>query len=157
MFCCDIGKTSVGMSNSDDPLADIRYALHAERRIPPEDVRRLYDHVGWWPDRDLGAITEVLDAGPAVGAWDGDCLAGFARAVHDTRFRAYIEDVVVHADYRRRGVAGRLLARLLDEVSVIETISLFCDPAVAGLYESLGFQRLSRSQSVLHRRRAYPR
>lgn len=138
------------MSRCDSPLVDIQYSLHAERRICPAELRRLYDHVGWWPDRDLVSIAEVLDQGLAVGAWGGDRLIGFARAVHDTKFRAFIEDVVVYASYRHRGVASRLLLCLLDDLSHIETISLFCDPAIANLYEALGFQRLSRSQTVLH-------
>lgn len=133
-------------------LEEIRYSLHAERPISAEQLRRLYDHAGWWPNRTLDGIAAVLDSGPAVGAWDGDSLIGFARAVDDTKFRAYVEDVVVHADYRRCGVASSLISRLLDELRHFETISLFCNPAIAGLYEARGFQRLSNPDVVLHRR-----
>lgn len=131
---------------------EVRYSLHSERRVAADQLRRLYDHVGWWPNRSLNDIADILDQGPAVGAWDGDRLIGFARAVHDTKFRAYVEDVLVHPGYHRHGVATRLLSRLLDELRDIETISLFCDPAIAGLYEAQGFRRLARPEAVLHRR-----
>jgi len=125
-------------------------ALHTERAIDAAAVRALYEAVHWWPDRQPAAIAAILGDAPAVGAWDGDRLIGFARAVTDGVFRAYIEDVVVEPAYRRRGLATQMLRRLLAALADIETISLFCGPDLAGLYERLGF-KASKSQVVLHR------
>ena len=128
----------------------VAIASHAERAIAARLLHQLYDHAGWWPRRAEGEIAAMLDAGPAVGAWEGDRLVGFARAVVDGRFRAYIEDVVVEGGYRRQGVGGRLVARLLRELGPIETVSLFCDPALVPWYEGHGFR--PTSQIVMHRR-----
>ena len=135
-----------------EPGADgaVEIASHLERVIPARSVRQLYDHAGWWPRRGEGAIAAVLDAGPAVGAWEGERLVGFARAVADGPFRAYIEDVIVEGRYRGRGVGNRLVARLLRELGPIETVSLFCDPALVPWYEGHGFR--PTSQIVMHRR-----
>jgi GNAT superfamily N-acetyltransferase len=132
-------------------MGKIVCALHARRPTAAESVRALYDEAGWWPERRLEDIAAVLAGGPAVGAWDGDGLVGFARAVDDGRFRAYVEDVVVQRAYRRDSVASRLLGLLLTELTHVETISLFCDPALAGLYEPFGFRAVSRTEVVLHR------
>ena len=130
----------------------IAIASHQERPIDARDVRGLYDSVQWWPDRTRDDIAAVLAAGPAVGAWDGDRLVGFARAVTDGHLRAYIEDVVVHPDHRHAGIATALLDQLIAALGSIETVSLFCEPALIELYERQRF-RPRRSQVVMHRRR----
>lgn len=125
-------------------------APHQERLIDPVAVRSLYDAVHWWPDRRLDDIAAILAANPAIGAWEGGQLVGFARAVTNGRLRAYTEDVAVHPDYRRNGIATALLERLLDALGPIETISLFCEPELVDLYARLGF-KARRSQVVMHR------
>jgi GNAT superfamily N-acetyltransferase len=121
------------------------------RSISPEAVRQLYDLAGWWPHRNIKDIAYVLGHDCAVGVWDNEHLIGFARAVSDGRFRAYIEDVVVHPDYRHRGTSRLLMAELLKALGHIETISLFCEPGLVPLYERHGFQ-LHPVQRVLHRK-----
>lgn len=123
--------------------------FHTQRRIDPQALRSLYDQESWWPDRSLDAIAAVLERDLALGVWDGDTLIGFARAISDGQFRAYIEDVVVHQDYRRRGIAVQMLTQLMGALNHIETVSLFCSAELVGLYEQLGF-KLRRSQLVLH-------
>jgi ribosomal protein S18 acetylase RimI-like enzyme len=129
---------------------DMEFALNTERPISAQAVRRLYDHVGWWPDRSLADIDHVLAEGCSVGAWHGSELVGFARAVSDGKFHAYIEDVVVHEHYRRRDVCTMMLSRLLNELTHIETISLFCEPELTGLYQRQGFK--ATKQVVMHRK-----
>ena len=53
-------------------------------------------------------------------------------------------------EYQRSGLGSRLLSRLLAELAGIETVSLFCDPALAAFYERGGFSRTG--QLVMHRR-----
>ena len=74
---------------------------------------------------------------------------GFACAVTDGRLRAYIEDVAVHPDHRRAGIATALLDRLLAALGPIETVSLFREPDLVAMYERHGF-RTRRSQAVMH-------
>lgn len=133
-------------------MTDLAIQSHRDRVIDARLVRRLYEHAGWWPERQVEDIAAILDAGPAAGAWDGDKLVGFGRAVTDGRFRAYLEDIVVQAAYRRQGVGSRLVARLLEELAPIETVSLFCAPALAPFYGGCGFRQAK--QTVMHRERA---
>ncbi len=124
-------------------------AFHAERSIDAQSVRDLYDLADWWPNRQLGAIADMLDQDIAIGAWNNDHLIAFARTVTDGRFRAYIEDVVVHPTYRRQRIAVQILERLVDSLTHIETISLFCASDLVSLYEHVGF-KARRSQVVMH-------
>jgi predicted GNAT family acetyltransferase len=71
-------------------------------------------------------------------AWDGDRIIGKARALSDGVCNAYVVDVWTHSDYRRRGVASRLM-RLLAEQLDGQHIYLFTDDAEA-LYHQLGYR-----------------
>jgi GNAT superfamily N-acetyltransferase len=126
-------------------------ATHAQRAIDASDVLRLYREEGWWPERSADTVAAVLDQGPAVGAWDGDRLVGFARAVTDGRFRAYIEDVIVQKPFRRRGVAQLMLSALREELRSVDTVTLFSVSDLVPVYEQAGFRRTK--QVVLHARR----
>ncbi|KGX88293.1 GNAT family N-acetyltransferase [Pontibacillus marinus] len=123
---------------------------YGERVIPAKSVIRLYQNVGWWEDMKESEIEDILERTISVGAWIDDELVGFARAVSDGKFRAYVEDVVVHHQYRRKEIGTHIIERLLHELEHIDIISLFCDETLIPFYEIEGF-RSSSSQYVLHR------
>ena len=75
-----------------------------QRDIPAEGVLALYRTADWWPERTADQVRVVLDASSAVGAWHGQDLIGFARAVTDGSLREYVEDVIVSPGWRGRGV-----------------------------------------------------
>lgn len=126
---------------------------HSRRPIDPAAVQALYTAEGWWPERTAADLGTVLSRGPAVGAWMGDQLVGFARAVTDGRFRAYVEDVVVAAPHRGRGLGTMLIDRLHEQLREVDVVSLFCDPTLVRLYRERGYQ--PTRQVVAHRRRTH--
>ena len=75
-----------------------------ERAIDPQAVKTLYTTVGWWPEREAAEIAQILGADLAVGSVGRHSTGRFARVVSDQHFRAFIEDVVVHPAYQRRGI-----------------------------------------------------
>ena len=129
----------------------VEIAAHRQRPVSPEALRRLYDHLEWWPERSESEIAVMLRSTIAVGAWQGCALVGFARLVTDGPLRAYVEDVAVHERMRRQGVGTTILERLLDEATDVDIVSLFCEAELVPFYERLGFR--PTSQVVLHRRR----
>jgi GNAT superfamily N-acetyltransferase len=133
-----------------DDASEIQVTPHASRPITADQVVALYRAEGWWPERTADQVARVLDAFPAVGAWRGDRLVGFARSVSDGVLRAYIEDVVVAPDVRGLGVGRMLVAAIADQLQPIPVVSLFCDPRLVSFYEQAGFR--PTRQVVLHRR-----
>src|SRR3712207_6380011 len=127
--------------NSSAEVVEIR--AHRDRKIPPGALRKLFDHVGWDRPAEDEGVAAVLEAGPAVGAWRGEDLVGFARALSDGCFAAYVEDVMVHREWRGRGIGERVLSLLLVEDGDVVNVSLFCEPPVVGFYEAGGFRRTS--------------
>ncbi|MCA1054017.1 GNAT family N-acetyltransferase [Rossellomorea aquimaris] len=123
----------------------------SERQIRAHELMRLYRDAGWWPERDSTDIEKLLIEGCAVGAWYNDELVGFARAVTDGIFRAYIEDVVVDHRFQNSGIGKELVALLLEDLSHIDVISLFCEEDLIPFYEKNHF-KASKSQFVMHRK-----
>ncbi len=130
-------------------MSAFEIAFHRQHPISAQAVRILYDSAGWWPERREEEITQILDSGPAIGAWDGELLVGFARAVSDHHFRAYIEDLIIHPNYRSMGLGRLLLTRLMEALEHVDTVSLFCDPELVPFYERNGFKFIP-SQQVMH-------
>ena len=93
----------------------------------------------------------MLDGYPAVGAWDGDTLVGFARAVTDFRFRANIEDVLVLEGYRNGSIGTQITNLLLQSLEHVDVITLFCQRKLVSYYESLGFKEFTK-QAVMQKR-----
>lgn len=129
---------------------DITFANHLDRRIDPAQVRRLYETVTWGNGRDDEGILSALEATVAVGAWDGDRLVGFTRALSDGRYRAYIEDVMIDPDYRGNKIGERMVAALVDQLGDIEIVSLFCEPERVAFYGRNGFAA-HKTQVMMHR------
>jgi GNAT superfamily N-acetyltransferase len=127
----------------------IELATHRERPIPPAALRTLYDHVAWVRPATEAELGAVLAAGPAVGAWNGEELVGFVRALSDGHLAAYIEDVMVHERCRHLGVGSVLMTRLLQELDGVAVVTLFCAPGTAPFYQQQGFQP---SESVILQR-----
>jgi ribosomal protein S18 acetylase RimI-like enzyme len=114
---------------------------NGDREIPAEGVLKLYRAEGWWPERTAEQVRAVLRAAPAVGAWHGQELIGFARAVTDGILRAYVEDVIVSPDWRRMGIGQALLASLMEQLKPVPVVTLFCSPDLVGHYEASSFSR----------------
>ena len=134
---------------------DIEVSTALDRRIEAADVRRLYDGAGWWPEWQPDSIACAIAASVAVGAWDGERLVGFARALTDGVHRAYVEDVVVDPDYRGQQVGERVVAALVEALGDVHIVSLFCQPDRVPFYARNGF-RPSESQVMMHREAIAP-
>ena len=131
-------------------VEEIGYQRKEERPIAAAAVRRLYDGAGWRPDWSLGGIDRAIEASVAVGAWDGDRLVGFARAISDGEHRAYVEDVVIDPEYRGRRIGEGIVAALVEAIGEVHIVSLFCEPERVEFYARNGF-RASETAVMLHR------
>jgi N-acetylglutamate synthase-like GNAT family acetyltransferase len=123
----------------------------SEKPIKATELITLYSNAGWWEERNAEDIEIMLKQVISVGAWRNNVLIGFARAVSDHKFRAYIEDVVIHTDYQKSGIGTKLVSKLLNELSHIDVISLFCEENLIPFYEKNNF-KYSKSQLVMHKK-----
>lgn len=137
------------MSDSDCVIVQ----PHRARPIPGSGVRTLFDQEGWWPDRDEAMLARLVAAGPAVGAWSGGELVGFARLITDGTCRAYLEDLVVKRDMRGRGIGGELVQALHRELPDGAIVTAFFGPRLEVFYRRLGYS--ATHQVVAHHVRGH--
>lgn len=67
-------------------------------------------------------------------------VAGFITALSDNVLSAYLPLLEVHPDYRRRGVGGQLMRRMLDKLNGLYMIDLSCDEDMQTWYKSFGLK-----------------
>ena len=85
--------------------------------IAPADVYAVFATAEWTKARTLRQIGRMLEhSGIVVLARYDSKPVGFARAVSDLTFRAFVEDVIVVPDFRSKGI-GRALMASLDAVA----------------------------------------
>jgi ribosomal protein S18 acetylase RimI-like enzyme len=137
----------------DDPTAD-QASVDLERVSEVTDelveaVRRLYPQLTGSPVPDEQAVSRLLDAGAIVllarsdGAIVGMATLIIATALSGTT--AHVEDVVVDAGVRGRGIGARLMNELIviARAESADEMTLTSHPkreAANRLYQRLGFQ-----------------
>ncbi len=100
--------------------------------------------VGWpRPPSDEDRLAIIRSAPVAVVArGDDDVLTGFATAITDHRFAAYISLVEVLPEHQGRGVGTAMVRALLARLDSCYMVDLVCDDDVVPFYERLGGTRL---------------
>ncbi|HSD85294.1 MAG TPA: GNAT family N-acetyltransferase, partial [Anaerolineae bacterium] len=87
-----------------------------DHEIDLDQLTALFNSVGWerrTADRDRLAQL-VRGSLYVISAWEGERLVGFARAISDGAFNAYISTVAVLPEYQKRGIGRELIQRLSD-------------------------------------------
>jgi GNAT superfamily N-acetyltransferase len=106
-------------------------------------------------DADLSGFLSHWDFEPPPGTLSGifsgstevivardvesSVLCGYVTALSDRIACAYISALEVRPEYRRKGVATVLLARMVDRLNVFG-VYLSCAPALVPFYQSAGFK-----------------
>ncbi|MGB9988359.1 GNAT family N-acetyltransferase [Pseudoduganella rhizocola] len=132
-------------------LVDLMESFYAESSYPLDRA---------WAARSF----ETLLAQPALGAiWVADNGSLIGHAVLTVRYAmefgalaAAIDDLFVHAGYRRQGVAYALLAALLDDCSARGCRSVYVEVGASNagataLYERFGLKPYEDDRITLHR------
>ncbi|MEO5807280.1 GNAT family N-acetyltransferase [Devosia sp.] len=95
-----------------------------------------------WGDTNRNSFQPVLQRSLAyIGAFDGDRLIGFVNLAWDGGVHAFLLDTCVDPDYRRQGIATRLVAaaRAAATAGGAEWLHVDYEPHLAGFYTACGF------------------
>lgn len=108
------------------------------------EIHSLYESVGWTnytdhPEMLKNAFTHSLFA---LGAYMEDRLVGIIRVVGDGCSILYIQDLLVHPEFQRKGIGSNLLKEMLQKYQYVYQKVLLTDnqPETVAFYKSLGLQ-----------------
>ena len=130
----------------------------ALREPDEEQIRQiiaLYRAQGWWDAGDACqkqlAARLISGSHCFVAAVEDQDLVGMGRAISDGISDAYIQDLAVRSDHRRRGI-GTLIIRKLIEIlhnDGIFWIGLIAEPGSEILYRHAGFKEMVSATPML--------
>ncbi|MBO5781895.1 MAG: GNAT family N-acetyltransferase [Opitutales bacterium] len=108
-----------------------------------EAVARLYEFEGWISEKDdVSKInTAIQNSFCSFGAFDeSGQMVGFFRAFSDGVGDAYLLDLIVDPNFRKLGVAGRLVEAVLAELKKhgLDWITCISTPMAKPVYSKFG-------------------
>ena len=114
------------------------YAVYKEA-----EILRLYTSVGWtnYTDNPEMLRNAYLNSLKIYGAYVDDKLVGIIRVVGDGYSVIFIQDLLVHPDFQRKGIGTLLLKRMLKEYENVYQMHLITEDSekTISFYKSLGF------------------
>ena len=126
-----------------------------DHEVDLDQLTVLFNSVGWerrTVDRDRLAQL-VRGSLYVISAWDGDRLVGFARAISDGAFNAYISTVAVLPEYQKQGIGRELIRRLVEGRDHLQFVLHANDNAYPFyLHLDIGFEPFDK---VVARRRKF--
>ena len=127
--------------------------LRTDSDISLSSLLGLYEAVGWAAytrEERRGDLEKAIENSSFVVSawWEGDTLIDLARALSDDVSIVYLQDVLVHPNYQRRGIGRRIVEKLLARYRDMHQHVLMADGDAIAFYERCGFVRAGRTQSM---------
>lgn len=118
------------------------------------NIEMIHDYLSnrsyWAKGRDIETVKRSIEHSLCFGVYENDRQIGFARVVTDYAVFAWIMDVFIHEDYRKKGYSKMLINAILTHEGLqnLKRWGLGTDDA-HGLYEQFGFRLLSKPQNMM--------
>ena len=132
------------------------YEIKLVKSWDEKKIVNLYKSAGWWKERyDPKAINKMIKGSFAfvvVIEKKSDRTIAMGRTISDGISDAYIQDLVVLPEYRKKGIGSLILKNLLKFCldKKIEWIGLIAEPEQASFYKSLGFSKMINYTPMLY-------
>lgn len=121
-----------------------------------EEILEIYKLAGWWDDGDiLDSVVKIIHGSFCFYvAKDNGKIIGMARAISDGVSDAYIQDVTVIKEYRRKRVGTQLVNTIKDFLlkSGVSWIGVISEPGAENLYPKLGFKVMEKYTPFVYKK-----
>jgi predicted GNAT family N-acyltransferase len=127
-----------------------------------DDLMQLYQFTYWAQSRRKEEVERMLVSSDylfGVVEEDTGRLCAFARVLSDEVYRAVVFDVVVHPDFRGKGLSKRIFDAILGHPALarVENVLLYCKDDVLELYEQFGFEAYDDMHLMIRKSVSQPR
>lgn len=108
----------------------------------------LYENAAWsaYLQDEASLFRGISNSLECIVACDEDKLIGLIRIVGDAETIIYIQDILVHTDYQRKGIGKRLIERILERYDSVRQILLLTDNTTElnAFYKHTGFKEIEQ-------------
>lgn len=110
----------------------------------------LYQSVGWLHSHDnMEFVKKILEnSDEFICIYVENTLVAFGRMLTDYHMSAFLDDIVVHSDYRRIGLGRKVIKHLISKVPNVKKVKVTTYYA-SGFYDKLGFSQSSATPMEL--------
>mgnify|MGYP001313725483 CR=1 FL=1 len=123
-----------------------------EKNIDKTLLLNLYNNAGWVAyTSNIDELEKAINNSLYVlTAKSNGKLLGLIRIVGDGTTILYIQDILVHTDYKRKGIGTELIKRTLQKYASVRQKVLLTEDTeeTRGFYESLGFESCDKGYLV---------
>lgn len=113
-----------------------------KEELDPAAVCGMLSESYWAADRSRELIIRSIEHSLCFGLYTQENRqVGFLRVITDNTTFAWICDVIVHPEYRGRGLGKWLVACMLEHPGLLSVNKLLGTRDAHGLYEQFGFER----------------
>ena len=92
--------------------------MQIEHRLPTvSEYQKIRDCVGWWKTDDKATEAGLKNSLFSVVATEEKRVVGLARIVGDGGLYFYIQDLVIHPEFQKKGLGRRLMGELMSYIS----------------------------------------
>ena len=136
------------MTHKPTIAKDLEYTLVTDSQsINVDAVFEMISRSYWASARTKEGLKQAIDNSVCIAIEYGGNQIAFARVVTDYTYFGYLFDVIVHEDYRRKGLGKKLMEAILSHPSLknLKHIGLATVDA-QGFYEQFGFTTLPKPE-----------
>jgi GNAT superfamily N-acetyltransferase len=120
--------------------------LSLEDQIEPDEVIELYRVNGWSSaEKPEKLIPALKNSDSLVTARISGKLVGIGNAISDGSLVVYYPHLLVHPDYKGKGIGRSIMALLQQRYASFHQQMLTADVDAIGFYKSLGFERAGKT------------
>lgn len=116
-------------------------------------IKALYEESGWssYLGDDEKLKNAIKNSLFILGYMDEDELLGFVRCVGDTEHVVLVQDLIVKKDYRRKGLAKKLMNEVFEKYKDVRWIQVNTDgedEVANAFYKAIGMKDISEAGVV---------
>lgn len=118
-----------------------------------EQIKALYEESGWsaYLGDDDKLSRAIKNSLLTLGYMDGDELLGFVRCVGDAEHVVLVQDLIVKKDYRRNGLAKKLMNEVFEKYKDVRWIQVNTDSeneVANAFYKTIGMKEICEAGAV---------